>query len=99
VSAIATRVLDEGPDDEIVICRSQDVGPALERAKALHNAGSHWSKDREYAHAMSIPEVLVEDYCNKHGITLREWLNDEQHIARMLSDPDLSNLRIWKGRC
>ncbi len=92
------RTLGLVEDDKLVIHRVQDVEPILERAKTLHNEGACWSQDREFVHAASIPNVIVEAYCNQHGITFEEWMGNEEHQRRVLNDPSLGHFRIWKGR-
>jgi hypothetical protein len=96
VSDVRTLGLVE--DEKLVIHRVQDVEPILERAKTLHNAGAGWSQDKDYVHAASLPNVLIEAYCNQHGITFADWMEDEEHQRRMLNDPSLEHFRIWKGR-
>lgn len=85
-------------EDRTIIERVQDVEPILERAKGLHNAGLTHSDDREYVHAASIPNVIVERYCHLHKIAFDEFMRNEDHQRRLLNDPDLSGFRIWKGR-
>ena len=96
MTEVKTQVIDDPSEDRLYVYREQDVEPILEEAKRRHNEGLQGSK--EYKHAMSIPNVLVEKYCQMHGITFAEFMGNEQHIRRMLSDPDLSHFRIWKGR-
>lgn len=76
--------------------RIQDCTPILERAKALHNEGHHGSS--EMRHAASLPMVIVEKYCNEHGIEFREFMANEEHIRRLCNNPDNSMFRIWPGR-
>jgi hypothetical protein len=76
--------------------RIQDCTPIAERCKALHNEGHTGSKDMKLA--ASIPNVMVEKYCNDHGILFSEWCSNPQHIRRMLSDPALAHFRVWKGQ-
>jgi hypothetical protein len=98
------RVLSNGPvqtlmheeDGKTIFERVQDCTPIAEYAKSLHNEGLHGSS--EMKHAAKIPKVVIERYCNDHGITFREWLNSEDHMRRMCNDPALSHFRIWKGK-
>jgi hypothetical protein len=41
---------------------------------------------------------VVETYCNTRGITFAEFMQNTDHVAAMLRDPDLSGFRIWTGR-
>lgn len=85
----------EAEEGQIVIARQQDVDPILKANAQKQIAGEVGSADMK--HAASIPMVVIEDYCNKAGITFQQWMQDPSHVKRMLSDPDLSMFRIWKG--
>lgn len=79
-----------------VIERVQDVEPILNDCIERHNAGMHGSGDMR--HAARIPNVLIEDYLNRHRISFDEFMNNDEHIRNLLNDPALSHFRIWKGR-
>jgi len=82
--------------DNLITGSVQDCTPYMERAKALHNEGFHGSKDMRLA--ATIPDVLVEKYCNDNGITFQEFMRDKTHIKRMCNDPALKAFRVWPGR-
>ena len=83
-------------EDRVVVRLTDDVEPLLEYTKAMHNEGLHGSSDMKLAG--SIPNILIEDYCNRMGITYEEWSQNPEHIRRVVNDPALSHFRIWKGR-
>ncbi|MEY4718480.1 MAG: hypothetical protein RL563_1098 [Pseudomonadota bacterium] len=82
--------------ETFVVQNQQDVEPIIEHCKMLNDTGAVGGS--EMRHAASFPMVLVESYCNQHGITFADWLKDKEHIKRMLRDPDLKGFRIWQGR-
>lgn len=84
--------------DDVVVERIQDVEPVLKRAAQLRHAGAGRSDSGDLHHVASLPRVMVENYCNRHGITLREWLVDPVHVERMLADRDLSGFRVYEGK-
>lgn len=90
-SKMLTKFHDEG-----VIERVQDVEPILNDCKVRHNENMHGSSDTR--HAARIPNIIIEKYCNTHGITFHEFMNNEDHVRNLLNDPALSHFRIWKGR-
>lgn len=96
MSEVKTEIHVDPSEDRFTVNRVQDVEPILERAKALHNAGI--GQSGEWRHAASIPNVIVERYCEDAGITFREFAMNEVHQRRLLESPDLSHFRIWKGR-
>ena len=73
----------------------QDVGAILEDAKRRSIEGSTGSS--EMKHAARIPLIVVDKYCNDHGITFHEFQGNKEHIRRVLTDPALAHFRIWKG--
>jgi hypothetical protein len=81
---------------ESFIQRTQDCTPIAERCQAMHREGMHGSSEVKLA--ASIPNILIEKYCQDNGISFREWMVDETHMRRMLSDPALSAFRIWPGK-
>ena len=83
-------------DGEMTVQRTQDCTPIAEHAQAMHNEGLTGSKDMKLA--ASLPLVMVEKYCNDNGIFVSEFMQDREHIRRMLNDPALAHFRIWKGR-
>lgn len=82
--------------DRTIIRTSQDCTPIAEFAKAQHNAGYHGSS--EVKHAASIPLVIVEKYCNDHGVSFPEFMGNPVHIKRLVEHPDNAAFRIWPGR-
>jgi len=95
MSAVQTKL--HVHDGDVTFERVQDCTPYLERATKLRNEGMHGSS--EMRHAAHFPAVLVERYCNQHGITFAEFMQrKEGHVRAMLSDPDLRGFRVWEGR-
>lgn len=93
-SGVGTRFIEQ--DGRLVIGRSQDCTPIAEDAKRRQNAGEFGSGDMR--HAARIPNVIVEAYMNKHGVTFEQVIADPVHMKRIVEDPDNSMFRIWKGR-
>lgn len=88
-----TRIAHE--DGRTVVASTQDCEPLLERAATLRRERAYGSSDLR--HVASFPQVLIEKYCNEHGIGFHEFMTDPAHIRRMLGDRDLSGFRIWPG--
>lgn len=82
--------------ENLIERRSQDVEPILEYAKDMRNLGQVGGS--EMRHAAKIPKVVIENYIQRAGITMHEFMAEEKHIKAMLNDPDLSGFRIWQGR-
>lgn len=73
-----------------------DADLLAEHCKALHNNGLHGSKDMKLA--MKVDGFFIMDWCNKHGVTWKQFFNDPALQNRFIEDPDLSVFRVWKGR-
>ena len=84
----------EGRD--LVVQTRQDCTPIVDMARALHNEGAHGSS--EMRHVARIPNVIIERYCNDHGVTYEEFCGNAEHKRRVLNDPALAHFRIWPGR-
>lgn len=82
-------------DGALITGTVQDCTPILEDAKARHREGMHGTS--EFKHAMRIPSVVVETYCNVNGVAFSEFMQNPVHVKRMLNDPALKDLRIWDG--
>lgn len=93
-NGVQSHIIEE--DGKLHLGTVQDCSPILEKAKAMANEGMHGTKDMRLA--ATLPNVVIETYCNNNGITFQEWMSNPIHIKRMLNDPDLSGFRIWKGR-
>lgn len=96
MNAMQTRLHYDHDGDKLIAEAVQDVEPVMNFTKAFHLDGFHGKKDFRYA--ASIPQVLIEKYCEINGITFDEWMGNEEHIRRMLNDSELSVFRIWPGR-
>ncbi len=82
-------------DGSIVFERYQDVEDIIERNKALQTVEqkSDWGR-----HVASIPNVILELWCNEEyargNVTLRIFTKEfDELVARKLKDPDWKWLR------
>lgn len=82
-------------DGAMTVQRSQDCTAIAEDAKARSSSGLTGSS--EMKHAARIPLVMVEKYCNDNKIEFSEFMQNNEHIRRVLNDPAMSHFRIWKG--
>ena len=83
-------------DGAMTVQRSQDCTPIAEEAKRMQRHGFHGSSDMKLA--AKLPYVIVEKYCNDNKIEFSEFMQNKEHIRRVLNDPSLSAFRIWPGR-
>jgi hypothetical protein len=45
-----------------------------------------------------VPGILIEDYCNRNGVTFADFMRDQEHVKRFLNDPAIEHFRVKKGR-
>lgn len=83
-------------DDKMVVQRTQDCMPIVERCQTQQAEGITGSGEMKLA--ASIPFVILEKYCNDHSLLFSEVMQNKEHMRRILNDPDLALFRIWKGR-
>jgi phosphosulfolactate phosphohydrolase-like enzyme len=95
-NANGTRTVVAVEDGNLITGTVQDCTAIAERAKAMHNAGHVGSSEMRLA--ATLPDVMVEHYCNTKGITFAEFMRDKAHIRYMLNDPALAHFRVWKGK-
>ena len=88
-------LIDVAPDGSLTTGTIQDCVPIAEEMKAMHNAGAYGSSEMRFAGR--IPLVFVEKYCQDSGIEVSEFMQNREHIRRLMSDPALDHFRVWKG--
>lgn len=85
-------------DRSIVVQRSQDVEPIIEHLATLRQEGDGKSPTGELYHVGDIPMAVVETYLNENGVTFHEFVKDDTHVKRILTNPDFAKFRVWQGR-
>jgi len=83
-------------DGNLITGTTQDCDPYLDRAADLRREGATGSKDMRLA--ASVPFVVIEQYCNKLGITFQDFSNSEAHKISFLNSADYKHFRVWEGR-
>lgn len=78
-------------DGTYTVASRQDVGPLLDRNKALATANDGYNKTRDMRRLASIPNIVLMQWLNEAGSM--EILRDPKFLARKLNDPDYLYLR------
>lgn len=94
---IETRYIEDAMTGDLTVIRSDDVGPALERNKALQTFNDGYSPSRDLRRAASIPLIVVELWKNQYGIDV---LNPDHRpaVRRLLNSSEWAHLRTAPGR-
>lgn len=83
---------DDANHGTLHVKRTQDVEPIIESVNRIRTL----TPSKEMRHVARFPMVIVEHYCNQHGITFAEWMRNPVHAERMLQDRDLSKFHTNK---
>ncbi|TWA73359.1 hypothetical protein FBZ85_11651 [Azospirillum brasilense] len=84
------------PDGSFLIEQRQDVGAALDRNKAMANAGDGYSADRSLKRQAFIPDIVAMKWLNEDGLNVY----DPDHadaVWKRLHDPDWRYLLTAPG--
>ena len=77
-------------DGGVTIRRIQYCEPILDSVKTINSQGRQKGDMRL---AARVPEIVVEDYCNRNGITFAEFIGNDEHVRRLVNDPAYSYFR------
>lgn len=80
------------------IVTQQDVGPALEYARAARLANSGWSPSKELRRVAFIPQVIRDKWLNEEGWDAYRADLFPEKLAQKLNDADYAYLRTADGR-
>lgn len=95
MSDVQTFVKYDESEDKLHINRVQDVEPIIEHVKTLKDG----YKGSDIGHYVgTIPAVIVEQYLIECGIDFGDFMKDDTHIKRILTNPDFKKFRVWEGR-
>lgn len=82
---------------DLIVERIQDVEPILEANKrAFNGARDGWGGD--FHHVASIPNVVIEKWCNEKGFTFADFMRDKRLVKRFLNDSENKFLRTRPGK-
>jgi hypothetical protein len=84
-------------EDHFAVELVSDVGPIIERNKALYTEGDGFGATREWKRVASFPPIVREIYRRLWGADPFARGNEEL-LRRLLNDPDLRHFRTAPGR-
>ncbi len=83
---------DEGGVRDLLYADMAELHAVADYCKARQNEGLTGTKEMPVL--AEFPAEIVEKYINDAGITFQEWMQNPEHVRRMLRDPALSAFRI-----
>lgn len=84
-------------DGNLIIQRTTDSQAVLDEAKRLRSEGMVKSESGDLHHVAKLSKGVIEKYCIEKGITFREFCINDEHVTRILNNPDYKLFRIWEG--
>lgn len=94
---IETRFETDPMTGQLIVHRTADVEPILERNKALAASGDGYTPSRELRRAASIPMAIIEKWRNELGVDV---FNQDHMpaVRRLLNSNEYAFLRTAPGR-
>ena len=93
---IKTDIIIDDSTETLNVIRTQEEQPIIDTLKDMRDAGCIGSSDMRFAG--HLPFLVVEQYLQEKGITMREFILDDTHLVRIMNDPNYKLLRLWGGR-
>jgi hypothetical protein len=97
---IKTEMLHDDLTDQLLVKRTQDVQPILDRNKELANDGTKgFSESGDFRHIAEIPFIVVEQWMKQDGVNFMQMAGPERtkYLRRKLNDPDNRYLKTSTG--
>lgn len=92
------RAIHFNDNNDIIVQRTQDVNPILERNRILRELNDG-RPCKEVQHVGRIPFAVVESWRNKYGVNvLKPSGEDAKIICWLLNKPENAYLRTWSGK-
>ncbi len=85
-------------DDNLIIERVQDFGAVLKSVKQHKEVMSSKPVDGLGYYVGEIPGLVIEQYMKAHGVSYAEFINNDEHVNRIVKDPNYKDFRVWEGR-
>ena len=82
-------------DDKVVIQRTHDLNPELQRAEMLRKAGVGMTGEKRLVG--TIPLNLIESWCKEAGVKWDDVEARKQIVKRKILSGDFDKFRVWKG--
>lgn len=89
------KVLYDHTNDKVVIQKTHDVNPELQRAEMLRNAGVGQTGDKRLVG--TIPLNLIAEWCKEAGVKWDDTQARQDVVKRKILSGEFDKFRVWKG--
>jgi len=91
------EAVDAQHDAYIHAVDKSELDIIAEHCKALQSAGLTKTHDGDW-HAMTVHGWTIQAWCDKRGVTFRQFMRDKSLQDRFIHDPDNAAFRVHGGR-
>lgn len=88
--------IDDTTEVVIHTVDARQVKAVMDNAAALRSVGHGNGSDMKLC--MSVDGFVIQAWCDKHGVSWTDFMNDPDMTKRFVEDPDNAAFRIWEGR-
>lgn len=92
---IGEKVLYDHTNDKVVVQKTHDVNPELQRAEMLRNAGVGQTGDKRLVG--TIPLNLIAEWCKEAGVKWDDTQARQEVVKRKILSGEFDKFRVWKG--
>ena len=89
------KVLYDHTNDKVVIQKTHDVNPELQRAEMLRSAGVGQTGDKRLVG--TIPLNLIAEWCKEAGVKWDDTQARQDVVKRKILSGEFDKFRVWKG--
>ena len=92
---IGEKIHYDESDNKIVIQKTHDVNPELNRAQMLRDAGA--GQKGENRLVGTIPLNLIAEWCKEAGVKWSDVQARQDVVKRKILSGEFDKFRVWKG--
>ena len=88
--------VDEKHDQYVHVADKRDIDALAQHCADLRAVGAGNGKDDKLC--MQADSFTIQAWCDRVGVTWRQFWNNPELINRFIADPDNAAFRIWEGK-
>ena len=92
---LGEKILYDHAEDKVVIQKTHDVTPEMNRAQMLREAGA--GQKGEHRLVGTIPLNLIAEWCKEAGVKWDDAQARQDVVKRKILSGDFDKFRVWKG--
>jgi len=85
-------------EDRLYVRHEEDLEPVVDNIKQVKQQWDGRGDTSLGYFVGTIPAVVWKEYCKVNGVSYHEFLNNNEHIHRIMNNPDYSKFRVFEGK-